>query len=165
MPLMDEAFEGAPVLVTGGYGFIGSNVVRLLVTLGPQHLDAWNAQRRRLARRYNRGLHGTGVKVPVERPDTTHVYCSYAIRRGIVRGSGSRSAASTPAFNTGDRSISSPLTGASVREREASPGLSRRRRRYCLSQSSPRLTSLRLASFVTGFAPLPPNRRNSRAPD
>jgi dTDP-3-amino-2,3,6-trideoxy-4-keto-D-glucose/dTDP-3-amino-3,4,6-trideoxy-alpha-D-glucose/dTDP-2,6-dideoxy-D-kanosamine transaminase len=80
MPLMDEAFEGAPVLVTGGYGFIVSNVVRLLVTLGPQHLDAWNAQRRRLARRYNRGLHGTGVKVPVERPDTTHVYCSYAIR-------------------------------------------------------------------------------------
>jgi dTDP-4-amino-4,6-dideoxygalactose transaminase len=80
MPLMDEAFEGAPVLVTGGYGFTGSNLVRLLVTLGPQHLDAWNAQRRRLAGRYNGGIGGTGVKVPVERPDTTHVYCSYAIR-------------------------------------------------------------------------------------
>jgi dTDP-4-amino-4,6-dideoxygalactose transaminase len=45
-----------------------------------RHLDAWNAQRRCLARRYDRALHGTGVKVPVERPDTTHVYCSYVIR-------------------------------------------------------------------------------------
>jgi dTDP-4-amino-4,6-dideoxygalactose transaminase len=45
-----------------------------------RHLDAWNAQRRRLARSYDRGLDGTGVKVPVERPDTTHVYCSYVIR-------------------------------------------------------------------------------------
>jgi dTDP-4-amino-4,6-dideoxygalactose transaminase len=45
-----------------------------------RHLDGWSAQRRRLARSYDRGLDGTGVKVPVERPDTTHVYCSYVIR-------------------------------------------------------------------------------------
>jgi dTDP-4-amino-4,6-dideoxygalactose transaminase len=45
-----------------------------------QHLDAWNAQRRHLARGYDRGLKGSGVKVPVERPGTTHVYCSYVIR-------------------------------------------------------------------------------------
>ena len=45
-----------------------------------RHLDAWNAQRRDLAREYDRGLKGTGVKVPVGRPDTTHVYCSYVIR-------------------------------------------------------------------------------------
>jgi UDP-glucose 4-epimerase len=34
MPCLDQAFEGAPVLVTGGYGFIGSNLVRRLVRLG-----------------------------------------------------------------------------------------------------------------------------------
>jgi dTDP-4-amino-4,6-dideoxygalactose transaminase len=45
-----------------------------------QHLDAWNAQRRRLASGYYKGLKGSGVKVPVERPGTTHVYCSYVIR-------------------------------------------------------------------------------------
>jgi dTDP-4-amino-4,6-dideoxygalactose transaminase len=45
-----------------------------------RHLDVWNAQRRHLARGYDRRLKGTGVKVPVERPDTTHVYCSYVIR-------------------------------------------------------------------------------------
>jgi dTDP-4-amino-4,6-dideoxygalactose transaminase len=45
-----------------------------------RHLDAWNTQRRYLARSYGRGLKGTGVKIPVERPDTTHVYCSYVIR-------------------------------------------------------------------------------------
>jgi dTDP-4-amino-4,6-dideoxygalactose transaminase len=45
-----------------------------------RHLDTWNAQRRDLARGYDRGLKGTGVKVPVGRPDTTHVYCSYVIR-------------------------------------------------------------------------------------
>jgi dTDP-4-amino-4,6-dideoxygalactose transaminase len=45
-----------------------------------RHLDAWNAQRRHLARGYDRGLKGIGVKVPIEQPDTTHVYCSYVIR-------------------------------------------------------------------------------------
>ena len=34
MPIVEEAFGGAPVLVTGGYGFIGSNLVRRLVRLG-----------------------------------------------------------------------------------------------------------------------------------
>jgi dTDP-4-amino-4,6-dideoxygalactose transaminase len=45
-----------------------------------QNLDASNAQRRLLARGYNTHLKGTSVKVPVERPETTHVYCSYVIR-------------------------------------------------------------------------------------
>jgi UDP-glucose 4-epimerase len=34
MPFVEEAFDGVPVLVTGGYGFIGSNLVRRLVRLG-----------------------------------------------------------------------------------------------------------------------------------
>jgi len=50
----------------------------LRVKLG--HLDASNAQRRLLARAYDNQLKGTGVKLPVERPGSTHVYCSYVIR-------------------------------------------------------------------------------------
>jgi dTDP-4-amino-4,6-dideoxygalactose transaminase len=45
-----------------------------------QHLDAWNARRRLLARGYDTALTGNGVQVPVERPEATHVYCSYVIR-------------------------------------------------------------------------------------
>jgi UDP-glucose 4-epimerase len=36
MPWLEEALHGVPVLVTGGYGFIGSNLVRRLVTLGAE---------------------------------------------------------------------------------------------------------------------------------
>jgi dTDP-4-amino-4,6-dideoxygalactose transaminase len=45
-----------------------------------KHLDASNAQRRLLARVYDTRLQTTGVKLPVERPGSTHVYCSYVIR-------------------------------------------------------------------------------------
>jgi dTDP-4-amino-4,6-dideoxygalactose transaminase len=45
-----------------------------------KHLDAANARRRLLARAYDTNLQGTGVKLPVERPGSTHVYCSYVIR-------------------------------------------------------------------------------------
>ena len=45
-----------------------------------RHLDGWNGDRQRLARRYRAGLEGTGVTVPVERPGGMHVYCSYVIR-------------------------------------------------------------------------------------
>jgi dTDP-4-amino-4,6-dideoxygalactose transaminase len=45
-----------------------------------KHLDAANAQRRLLARVYDTRLEKTVVKLPVERPGSTHVYCSYVIR-------------------------------------------------------------------------------------
>jgi dTDP-4-amino-4,6-dideoxygalactose transaminase len=48
-----------------------------------RHLDAWNAQRRHLAHGYDRGLRETEVKIPIERPGTTHVYCSYVIRHPL----------------------------------------------------------------------------------
>jgi dTDP-4-amino-4,6-dideoxygalactose transaminase len=48
-----------------------------------RHLDAWNAQRRHLACRYNIGLRGTGAKIPVERSGVMHVYCSYVIRHRL----------------------------------------------------------------------------------
>jgi dTDP-4-amino-4,6-dideoxygalactose transaminase len=45
-----------------------------------RQLDASNAQRRLLARVYDTHLQRTSVKLPVERPGSTHVYCSYVIR-------------------------------------------------------------------------------------
>jgi dTDP-4-amino-4,6-dideoxygalactose transaminase len=44
------------------------------------HLDAWIAARRRIAARYDRGLAGTGVACPVERPPARHVYHVYTVR-------------------------------------------------------------------------------------
>lgn len=48
-----------------------------------RHLDASNARRRLLARGYDTHLKGTSVKLPVERPEATHVYCSYVIRHPL----------------------------------------------------------------------------------
>jgi UDP-N-acetyl-3-dehydro-alpha-D-glucosamine 3-aminotranferase len=45
-----------------------------------KYLAEWNARRRAIAARYCRGLDGLGVAVPVEVPDTVHVYHQFAIR-------------------------------------------------------------------------------------
>jgi dTDP-4-amino-4,6-dideoxygalactose transaminase len=44
------------------------------------HLEEWNAERRRLADRYNSLLTGTGLVLPVAAPDSTHVYHAYVVR-------------------------------------------------------------------------------------
>ncbi len=45
-----------------------------------KHLDKWNAKRRELAAYYNPKLAGSGVTVPFEAPNRTHVYHLYIIR-------------------------------------------------------------------------------------
>jgi dTDP-4-amino-4,6-dideoxygalactose transaminase len=45
-----------------------------------RHLDAWNARRRDLARRYTELLAGSGLVLPVEPEGTWHVYHQYVIR-------------------------------------------------------------------------------------
>lgn len=44
-----------------------------------KNLDNDNARRREIAQMYNQGLAGLPVTLPVERPDTTHVYHLYVI--------------------------------------------------------------------------------------
>jgi dTDP-4-amino-4,6-dideoxygalactose transaminase len=44
------------------------------------HLDAWNAERRRRARRYTQELSDSGVGTPIERVDSTHIYHLYMVR-------------------------------------------------------------------------------------
>jgi dTDP-4-amino-4,6-dideoxygalactose transaminase len=44
------------------------------------HVAAWNERRRLLAQRYNQGLAGLGLGLPVEAPGTYHVYHLYVIR-------------------------------------------------------------------------------------
>lgn len=44
------------------------------------HVDGWNARRRELAAYYSQKLAGSGVTVPFEAPDRTHVYHLYVIR-------------------------------------------------------------------------------------
>jgi dTDP-4-amino-4,6-dideoxygalactose transaminase len=43
-------------------------------------LAEWTERRRTIAARYRAGLAGSGVVLPSERPDTTHVYHQFAIR-------------------------------------------------------------------------------------
>lgn len=45
-----------------------------------KHLDHWNAKRRELAAVYNQELAGSGVTVPFEASDRTHVYHLYIVR-------------------------------------------------------------------------------------
>lgn len=45
-----------------------------------RHLDADNDRRRRIAAAYDAALAGTGLGLPVVRPDCTHVYHQYVIR-------------------------------------------------------------------------------------
>lgn len=45
-----------------------------------RHLDGWNQQRRRVARRYDVGLADAGVGVPAVAPDVEHVYHLYVVR-------------------------------------------------------------------------------------
>jgi len=53
------------------------------------HLDDWNERRRALAGEYGRRLIGSGVSIPWERPDSSHVYHVYVVRsraRDQLRG-------------------------------------------------------------------------------
>ncbi len=50
----------------------------LRVKLG--YLEEWTARRQAIAARYRDGLAGLGLTLPVERPDSTHVYHQFAIR-------------------------------------------------------------------------------------
>ncbi len=44
-----------------------------------RHLDAWNRQRRQVAAWYRAHLRGSGLTIPAERPDSTHVYHLYVV--------------------------------------------------------------------------------------
>jgi dTDP-4-amino-4,6-dideoxygalactose transaminase len=44
------------------------------------HLEEWNAERRRLAGIYDRGLERCGLRLPFSAPDSTHVYHAYVVR-------------------------------------------------------------------------------------
>jgi dTDP-4-amino-4,6-dideoxygalactose transaminase len=45
-----------------------------------RYLDEWNEQRRRVAAMYGELLAGSGIGLPVESPNTTHIYHLYVIR-------------------------------------------------------------------------------------
>ena len=45
-----------------------------------KYLGEWTARRQAIAARYRAGLAGLGPALPVERPDSTHVYHQFAIR-------------------------------------------------------------------------------------
>ncbi len=45
-----------------------------------RHVDAWNGRRRERAAAYRSALAGTGLRLPVERPGSHHVYHQFAVR-------------------------------------------------------------------------------------
>lgn len=45
-----------------------------------RYLDDWNTERRRLAGIYDSGLQGSGLRLPLAAPDSTHVYHAYVVR-------------------------------------------------------------------------------------
>jgi dTDP-4-amino-4,6-dideoxygalactose transaminase len=44
-----------------------------------RHLDEWNARRRTLARQYSTMLAGSGIGLPVEAPERSHIYHLYVV--------------------------------------------------------------------------------------
>jgi dTDP-4-amino-4,6-dideoxygalactose transaminase len=51
-----------------------------ILRVGLKHLDAWTAERRRLAALYCQELQGSGVRVPVEQPYAEAVYHLFVVR-------------------------------------------------------------------------------------
>ena len=68
----DHDFEGVNSRLDGLQAAILSVKLR--------HIEHWTESRRRIARRYNDGLKGTGLIVPAERPDVKAVYHLYVVR-------------------------------------------------------------------------------------
>jgi dTDP-4-amino-4,6-dideoxygalactose transaminase len=63
-----------------GFNFRLDSLQAAVLSQKLTRLDAWNAQRRHLAGRYDRGLAGLPLVTPAEAPWAEHVYHLYVIR-------------------------------------------------------------------------------------
>jgi dTDP-4-amino-4,6-dideoxygalactose transaminase len=72
--------------VETGYSSRLDEVQAAMLRVKLARLPGWNEARRRLAARYDAGLRGLDLTLPVERPPAHHVYHQYCVRTGKRAG-------------------------------------------------------------------------------
>ncbi len=78
--LRDHGWRNNYLPIEIGYNSRLDEIQAAILLVKLPYVDAWNSQRRKIAKRYTRELSGLGVGIPDVHPDCLHAYHVYVIR-------------------------------------------------------------------------------------